>query len=87
MHGATDYGGYNLEGLKMLAVRSGKVVRDNPWLPWAAGIQAGRGCPGFLARLGDSSGQRPAPKGGTEGIDEARHTLRTVRYGGQGRKM
>ena len=27
------------------------------------------------------------PKGGTEGRDEARHTLRTVCSGGQGRKM
>ena len=27
------------------------------------------------------------PKGGTEGIDEARHTSRTVRSGGQGRKI
>ena len=62
-------------GLKMLAVRSGKVVRDIPWLPWAARMQAGRGCPEFRARLGGPSGQRPAPKAGRKGS-----TRRAIRY-------
>ena len=64
-----------MEGLKMLAVRSGKVVRDIPWRPWAARIQAGRGCPEFLARLGGPGGQRPAPKAGRKGS-----TRRAIRY-------
>ena len=64
-----------MEGLKMLAVRSGKVVRDIPWRPWAARIQAGRGCPEFLARLGGPGGQRPAPKAGRKGA-----TRRAIRY-------
>ena len=67
MHGATDYGGYHLGGLKMLAVRSGKVVRDIPWRPWAARIQAGRGCLEFIAGLGGPGGQRAAPKAGWRG--------------------
>ena len=54
-------------GLKMLAVRSGKVVRDVPWRPWAARIQAAWGCPGFLARLGGPGGQTVAPKAGRKG--------------------
>ena len=58
MHGATDYGGYHLGGLKMLTVRFGKVVRDIPWRLLAARIQAGRGCPEFLAGLGGPGGQR-----------------------------
>ena len=53
--------------LKMLTVRSGKVVRDIPWRPWAARIQAGRGCPEFLAGLGGPGGQRAAPKAGRKG--------------------
>ena len=75
MHGATDYGRYHLGGLKMLAVRSGKVVRDIPWRPWAARIQAGRGCPEFLAGLGSPGGQRAAPKAGRKGS-----TRRAIRY-------
>ena len=75
MHGATDYGGYDLGGLKMLAVRSGKVVRDIPWRPWAARIQAGRGCPEFLAGLGGPGGQTAAPKAGRKGA-----TRRAIRY-------
>ena len=67
MHGATDYGGYHLGSLKMLAVRSGKVVRDIPWRPWAARIQAGRGCSEFLAGLGGPGGQRAAPQAGRKG--------------------
>ena len=74
-HGATDYGGSQLESLKMLAVRSGKVVRDVPWRPCAARIQAGRGCPEFLARLGGPGGQRAAPKAGRKGS-----TRRAIRY-------
>ena len=58
MHGATDYGGYHLEGVKLLTVRSEEVVRDIPWRPWAARIQAGRGCREFLAGLGGPGGQR-----------------------------
>ena len=54
-------------GLKMLAVRSGKVVRDIPWRPWAARIQAGRACSEFLAGLGGPGGQRAAPKAGRKG--------------------
>ena len=61
-------------GLKMLAVRSGKVVRDIPWRPWAARIQAGRGCPEFLAGLGCPGGQRAAPKAGRKG--STRHAIR-----------
>ena len=75
MHGATDYGGYHLGGLKVLAVRSGKVVRDVPWRPWAARIQAGRGCPEFLAGLGGPGGSRAAPKAGRKGS-----TRRAIRY-------
>ena len=44
----------------MLTVRSEKVVRDSPCRPWAARIQAGRGCPEFLAGLGGPGGQRAA---------------------------
>ena len=62
-------------GLTMLAVRSGKVVRDIPWRPWAARIQAGRGCPEFLAGLGGPGGQRAAPKAGRKGS-----TRRAIRY-------
>ena len=50
-------------------------------------VAALRGKNPGLARLGGSGGQRPAPKGGTEGIDEARRTLRTMCSGGQGRQM
>ena len=75
MHGATDYGGYHLGGLKMLAVRSGKVVRDIPWRPWAARIKAGRGCSEFLAGLGGPGGQTAAPKAGRKGA-----TRRAIRY-------
>ena len=67
MHGATDYGGYHMGGLKVLTVRSEKVVRDIPWRPWLARIQAGRGCPEFLAGLGGPGGQRAAPKAGRKG--------------------
>ena len=62
-------------GLKMLAVRSGKVVRDIPWRPWAARIQAGRGCLEFIAGLGGPGGQRAAPKAGRKGA-----TRRAIRY-------
>ena len=62
-------------GLKMLAVRSGKVVRDIPWRPWAARIQAGRGCSEFLAGFGGPGGQRAAPKAGRKGA-----TRRAIRY-------
>ena len=79
MHGATDYGGYHLEGVKLLTVRSEEVVRNIPLRPWAARIQAGQA---WRPRWPEGR-----PKGGTEGIDEARHTLRTVHSGGQGNKM
>ena len=62
-------------GLKMLAVRSGKVVRDIPWRPWAARIQAGRACLEFMAGLGGPGGQRAAPKAGRKGA-----TRRAIRY-------
>ena len=62
-------------GLKMLAVRSGKVVRDVPWRPWAARIQAGRGCSEFLAGLGVPGGLTAAPKAGRKGA-----TRRAIRY-------
>ena len=75
MHGATDYGGYHLAGLIMLRVRSGNVVRDIPWPPWAARIQAGRGCLEFIAGLGGPGGQRAAPKAGRKGA-----TRRAIRY-------
>ena len=87
MHGATDYGGYHLGGVKMLAVRSGKVVRDIPWRPWAARIQAGRGCPGIPGQAWRPRWLEGRPKGGTEGSDGARHTLSTVCSGGQGRNV
>ena len=51
-----------MRGLTMLTVRSEKVVRDIPWRLWAARIQAGRGCPEFLAGLGGPGGQRAAPE-------------------------
>ena len=54
-------------GLKVLTVRSEKVVRDIPWRPWPARIQAGRGCPEFFAGLGGPGGQRRAPKAGRKG--------------------
>ena len=57
-----------MEGLKMLTVRSENVVRDVPWRPWAARIQAGRGCPEFLAGLRGPGGQRAAPKAGRKGV-------------------
>ena len=75
MHGATDYGGYHLGGLTMLTVRFEKVVRDIPWRPRAARIQAGRGCLEFLAGLGSPGGQRAAPKAGRKGA-----TRRAMRY-------
>ena len=62
-------------GLKMLAVRSGKVVRDIPWRPWPARIQAGRGRPAFLAGLGGPGGQRAAPQARRKGA-----TRRAIRY-------
>ena len=62
-------------GLKMLTVRFGKVVRDIPWRLLAARIQAGRGCPEFLAGLGGPGGQRAAPKAGRKGS-----TRRAIRY-------
>ena len=46
----------------MLTVRSETVVRDIPGRPWEARIQAGRGCPEFLAGLGGPGGHRAAPK-------------------------
>ena len=54
-------------GLNVLTVRSENAVRDIPWRPWAARIQAGRGCPEFLAGLGGPGGQRAAPKAGRKG--------------------
>ena len=75
MHGATDYGGYHLGGLRVLTVRSDKVVRDIPWRPWPARIQAERDCPEFLAGLGGPGGQRAAPKAGRKGA-----TRRAIRY-------
>ena len=75
MHGATDYGGYHLGGLRMLTVRSEKVVRDIPWRHWAARIPAGRGCLEFLAGLGGPGGQRAAAKAGRKGA-----TRRAIRY-------
>ena len=62
-------------GLKMLAVRSGKVEQDIPSRPWAARIQAGRGCSEFLAGLGGPGGQTAAPKAGRKGA-----TRRAIRY-------
>ena len=59
----------------MLTVRSGKVVRDIPWRPSAAKIQAGRGCPEFLAGLGGPGGQRAAPQARRKAA-----TRRAIRY-------
>ena len=56
-----------MEGVKLFTVRSEEVVRNIPLRPWAARIQAGRGCPGFLARLGGQGGQSAAPKAGQKG--------------------
>ena len=62
MHGATDYGGYHLGGLKMLAVRSGKVVRAIPWRPWAAKSRRGgiarNSWPGLAAQVARGPPQR-----------------------------
>ena len=62
-------------GLIMLTVKSEKVVRDVPWQPCAARIQARRCCPEFLAELGGPGGQRAAPKAGWKGA-----TRRNIRY-------
>ena len=47
----------------------------------------GAGLPGIPGRAWRPRWPEGRPKGGTEGSDEARHTLRTVCSGGQGRKM
>ena len=47
----------------------------------------GAGLPGIPSPAWRARWPEARPKGGTEGIDEARHTLRTVCSGGQGRKM
>ena len=47
----------------------------------------GMGLPGIPSPAWRPRWPEARPKGGTEGIDEERHTLRTVRSGGQGRKM
>ena len=47
----------------------------------------GAGLPGIPSPAWRPRWPEARPKGGTEGIDEARHTLRTMRSGGQGRKM
>ena len=47
----------------------------------------GAGLPGIPGRAWRPRWLDGRPKGGTEGIHEARHTLRTVCSGGQGRKM
>ena len=62
-------------GLKAPTVRTEKVVRDVLWRPWAARIQAGRGCLEFMAGLGGPGGQRAAPKAGRKGA-----TRRAIRY-------
>ena len=79
-----------MEGVKLLTVRSEKVVRDIPWRPWAARIQAGRGCPEFLAGLGGPGGQTAAPKAGRKGatrraICYAQRVLedRSAKWGGK----
>ena len=47
----------------------------------------GAGLPGIPGQAWRPRWPEGRPKGGTEGSDEARHMLRTVRSGGQGRKM
>ena len=70
----------------MLMVRFGRVVRDIPWRPLAARIQAGRGLPAIPGRAWRPRWPEGRRKGGMEGSDEARHMLRTVCSGGQERK-
>ena len=71
----------------MLTVRSEKVVRDIPWRLLGGQDPGGAGLPGIPDRPWRLSWPESRPNGGTEWSDEGRHTLRTVRSGGQGRKM